>query len=150
MKRMELEAVAFGEAASDLCAKVPGPISARPHASVKSAEPRWFKSFTGKGSQHQAGAVLRFTKSLDICLKLANVDPVHRVIYANWFLEDCAADYMHTAHQCLSSVQNVLSGATFAIFPTPGLVAWILMHNSGQTIHTMTTAAFDTGSPDCC
>lgn len=41
VKRMELEAVAFGEAASDLRAKVPGPVSARPHASVKSAEPCW-------------------------------------------------------------------------------------------------------------
>ena len=38
VKRMSMEAAAVGEVASDLRAKVPGPVSARPHASVKSAK----------------------------------------------------------------------------------------------------------------
>ena len=36
LRRMELQAAALGEAASDIHAKVPGPVSARPGASVKS------------------------------------------------------------------------------------------------------------------
>ena len=51
LRRMELEAAAFGGTASDIHAKVPGPVSAHPHASVKSAELRQPKIFTGEGSQ---------------------------------------------------------------------------------------------------
>ena len=38
VKRTSMEAAAVGEVASDPLAKVPGPVSARPHASVKSAK----------------------------------------------------------------------------------------------------------------
>ena len=108
MRQMEIEAAAFGEAASDIHRKVPGPASVRPCASVKSAEPRRLKSFSGEGSQDQAGAVCRFTNSLDIYINLANVNPVHPVIHARLFLEASAADHMHTAYQSLSDTESML------------------------------------------
>lgn len=131
VKHIELEAVASDEAASGLCTKVPRPVSVRPRAFIKPAEPCRPKSSTYGGSQDQAGAVRRlptawtYTSSLPILtlftmlLMLGCVLKVLQLITCTLSISPCL-------------ILNVSLGASFARCSTPGLVAWILMQNSGR------------------
>ena len=69
----------------------------------KPAEPRRPETFSGEGSQDQAGEVRRFANQMSLYFDLADIPAQDHVAHARLYLKGAAADYVHTAMQTMSA-----------------------------------------------